>query len=45
MLRKDLGDITHTALHWTPERKQERGRPKNTWCPTVEGEMKTLNYI
>ena len=25
------GNITCTALHWTPEGKRKWGRPKNTW--------------
>ena len=36
MLRKEPGDITRTALHWTPEGKRKRGRPKNTWRRTAE---------
>ena len=28
--RKDINSITRTALHWTPEVKHKRGRPKNT---------------
>ena len=45
VLRKEPGNIARTALYWTLEGKQERGRPKNTWRRTVEGEMKTLNHI
>ena len=33
----------HT-LHWTPEGKRKRRRPKNTWRRTVEGELKTLHH-
>ena len=40
--RRERDNITRTALHWTPEGKRKRGRPKNTWRRTVEGEMKTL---
>ena len=29
-----------TVLHWTPERKRNRGRPKITWRRTVEKEIK-----
>jgi hypothetical protein len=43
VIRKDRNSITRTALHWTPEGKRKRGRPKNTWRRTVEGEMKTMN--
>ena len=35
---------TRTALHWTPEGKRKRGRPKNTWRGTVQGELKTLQH-
>jgi hypothetical protein len=42
MIRKGRNSITRTALHWTPEGKRKRGRPKNTWRRTVEEEMKTM---
>ena len=41
VIRKESNSIT--ALHWTPEGKCKRGRPKNTWRRTVEGEMKNMN--
>jgi len=44
VLRRKLNNITHVALHWTPEGKRKRGRPKNTWRRAVEGELKTLKY-
>ena len=44
VLRKEPGNITHTALHWTPEGKCKRSRLKNTWRRTVEGEMTNLNH-
>ena len=28
--------IAKTAMHWTPEGKRQRGRPKITWRRTVE---------
>jgi len=31
MLRREPNNITCVALHWTPEGKRKRGRPKNTW--------------
>ena len=34
--------ITKTALHWTPEGRRKRGRPKNTWRRTVETELRGL---
>jgi predicted ArsR family transcriptional regulator len=43
VIRKNRNSITRTALYWTEEGKRKRGRPKNTWRHTVEGEMKTMN--
>ncbi|KAK7092498.1 hypothetical protein V1264_008235 [Littorina saxatilis] len=40
---KTNSEDDRTALHWTPEGKRKRGRHKNTWRRTVEGELKTLN--
>ena len=40
VLRKDAGNITHSALQWTPQGKWKRGTSKNT----AEGEIKTLNH-
>ena len=37
MIRKDRNSITKIALHWTPEGKHKRGRPKNTRKRAVEG--------
>ena len=31
VLRKKSDNITRIALHWTPEGKRKRGRPKHTW--------------
>ena len=44
VIRGGSDSITKTALHWTPEGKRKRGRPKNTWRRTVEAELKTLNH-
>ena len=44
ILRREHNNITRTALHWTPEGKRKRGRPKNTWRRTVEAELKTLHH-
>ena len=30
------------AMHWTPEGKRKRGRPKITWRRTVEKEIKEM---
>lgn len=43
-LRKDPQSITRTALHWTPDGKRKRGRPRTTWRRTVEGEMKAMQH-
>ncbi|KAK7112920.1 hypothetical protein V1264_012294 [Littorina saxatilis] len=43
VLQRQQDNITRTALHWTPEGKRKRRRPKNTWRRTVEGELQTLN--
>ena len=42
IMRKEQDDITKTALHWTPEGKRKRGRPKETWRRTVEKELKAM---
>ena len=34
--------IAKTAMHWTPEGKRKRGRPKITWRRTVEKERKEM---
>ena len=39
VIRRDQNSITKTALHWAPEGKRKRGRPKNTWRRIVEGEL------
>ena len=31
VIRRDQTSITKTALHWTPEGKRKRGKPKNIW--------------
>ena len=43
-----VGDATSpaqhfTGHHWRNGRATKRGRPKNTWRRTVEGELKTYN--
>ena len=43
ILRKEADDITKTALHWTPEGRRKRGRPKNTWRRTVDSELTNLH--
>ena len=41
-MRKDTSDIIKTAMHWTPDGKRKRGRPKTTWRHTVEQEMNDM---
>ena len=43
MIRKYRNAFIMTALHWTPDGKGKRGRPKNTWRRTIEGDIKTMN--
>ena len=43
-LEKDSISYTKTALHWTPDGKRKRGRPKTTWRRTVEAELKEMNH-
>jgi len=42
VLRKETNDITKISLRWTPDGKRRRGRPKETWRRTVEGELRDL---
>ena len=42
VLRREQDDIVRTALHWTPDGKRKRGRPRTTWRRTVEDEMKDM---
>ena len=35
--------LASSLLHWTPEGKRNRGRPKTTWRRTVEKELRKLN--
>ena len=42
VMRRDSNSIVRTALHWTPEGKRKRGRPRMTWRRTVEGEIKEM---
>ena len=44
VMRREQGNITRTALRWTPEGKRKRGRPKITWRRSVEAELKTFNH-
>ena len=44
VMRKANGNIARVAVHWTPEGKRSRGRPKTTWRRTVEKELRELNY-
>ena len=44
VLHKDANSITKVVIHWTPEGKRMRGRPKTTWRRTVEAEMKNMKH-
>ncbi len=44
VLRMEGKAIPKTAVHWTPEGKRQRRRPRTTWRRTIESELKTLNY-
>ena len=39
VLRMDTNAIPRVALHWTPEGKRKKGRPKITWRRTIEKEL------
>ena len=41
---KASNNIARIAMHWTPEGKRSRGRPKTTWRRTVEKRLRGLNY-
>ena len=43
-MRKASNIIARIAMHWTPEGKRSRGRPKTTWRRTVEKRLRGLNY-
>ena len=40
----DIQTITSTALHWTPDGKIKKGRPRTTWRRTVEREIKAMQH-
>ena len=44
ILRKNSNNIAKTSLRWTPAGKRKRGRPKETWRRTIEGEMMEMGY-
>ena len=39
-LRKEDGEIPKAALHWNPQGKRERGRPKNSWNQSIKEVIK-----
>ena len=43
VLRMPVSNITRIVLRWTPQGKRPRGRPKTTWCRTIESELKELD--
>ena len=44
MMRREPANISCTGLHSTPEGKWKWGQSKNTWCQTVEVELKPLHH-
>ncbi len=44
VLRREDGSNIKTALHWTPDGKRKRGRPKITWRRTGEQELKSHHH-
>ena len=41
-LRKPDSDVTKQALEWNPVGTRKRGRPKDTWRRSLEGELKRM---
>ena len=39
--RMPHSSLPRTALHWTPQGKRSRGRPKETWRRSIEKELKS----
>ena len=39
-LRKENNSIPKKALDWNPQGKRKRGRPRHTWRPILEGDVK-----
>jgi hypothetical protein len=44
-LCKDAGAKEKTALDWNPQGYRRRGRPKNTWRRTTEGEIRNKGRL
>ena len=40
VMRKASNDMARIAMHWIPEGKRSRRRPKTTWCRTVEKRLR-----
>ena len=43
-LRKTNCKVTKQALRWNPQRKRNRGRPRNSWRRTVDDEASKAGY-
>ena len=41
-LRKPRTNITRQAIHWNPQGKRKRGRPKSTWRRDVEADRSRM---
>ena len=44
VLRMSSDQNLRIAVTWTPEGKRKRGRPKETWRRTVEGERQKMGF-
>ena len=44
VLRKSASDNSKIALHWTPEGRCRRGRPRETWRRTVKKERGEFGF-
>ena len=42
--RKQPGDITRSALTWSPQGARRRGRPRNTWRRTLHDELRAKRH-
>ena len=44
-LRKEDGEIPKAALHWNPQGKRKRGRPKNSWRSVIKEAGRSWNEL
>ena len=43
-LRKSSSNITRQVITWNPQGKRKRGRPRNSWRPDLEADMRRNGY-